>query len=59
MIFIMNLIITNLINMNLTNKIGNIFVKLIMKIILRWDCEESSQIWASCSDVKIKPKIRD
>jgi len=23
----------------------------------RWDCEESSQIWASCSDVKIKPKI--
>ena len=35
-----------------------LFIKLIiMKINFRWDCEESSQIWASCSDVKIKPKI--
>ena len=35
-----------------------LFIKLIiMKIIFRWDCEESSQIWASCSDVKIKAKI--
>ena len=22
----------------------------------RWDCEESNQVWASCSDVTIKAK---
>jgi hypothetical protein len=21
----------------------------------RWDCEESSQIWASCADIEIRP----
>ena len=24
----------------------------------RWDCEESTQIWASCSDVKIQSKLQ-
>ena len=43
------IVIVTVVIMNLVN-----IVKLM---IVRWDCEESSQIWASCSDVKIKPKI--
>ena len=37
--------------------IMNIIINIVKLMIVRWDCEESSQIWASCSDVKIKPKI--
>ena len=61
-IVIVTVVIMNLVNivivivtvviMSLVN-----LVNIVKLMIVRWDCEESSQIWASCSDVKIKPKI--
>ena len=46
------IVIVTVVIMNLVN-----LVNIVKLMIVRWDCEESSQIWASCSDVKIKPKI--
>ena len=27
-------------------------------LVWRWDCEESTQVWSSCSDVTIKAPIK-